>query len=107
MEPKWVLTSGQKKIRFRNLLKKRKSEKHNTNDNRQDSETENPSITVSNDSDQPIEEQSQDVVPKMHFRSFSDDTQERKNNIRTVPTLPRERNGNKPPNHATIRVEGK
>ena len=72
MEPKWVLTSGQKKIRFRNLLKKRKSEKHHTNTDRQDSETENPSITVSNDSapDQPTEEQSQDAIPKRHFRSF-------------------------------------
>ena len=27
MEPKWVLTSGQKKIRFRNLLKRRQSKK--------------------------------------------------------------------------------
>ena len=27
MEPKWVLTSSQKKIRFRNFLKKRKSGK--------------------------------------------------------------------------------
>ena len=109
MEPKWVLTSGQKKIRFRNLLKKRKSEKHNTNTNRQDSESETPSITVSNDSasDQQTEERSQGEVPKRHFRSFSDDTQETKNKIQTVPTIPRERNGNKPPNDATTRMGGK
>ena len=30
MEAKWVLTSGQKKIRFRNFLKKRKSNSGNT-----------------------------------------------------------------------------
>ena len=30
MEAKWVLTSGQKKIRFRNFLKKRKSDSGNT-----------------------------------------------------------------------------
>jgi hypothetical protein len=30
MEAKWVLTSGQKKIRFRNFLKKRKSKRGNT-----------------------------------------------------------------------------
>ena len=37
MEGKWVLTSGQKKIRFRNFLKKRKSDSGNTQEASSDS----------------------------------------------------------------------
>ena len=84
MEPKWVLTSGQKKIRFRNLLKKRKSEqkKSPSGDSPEDPEKTVTNETVRNQSSEGL---SQKPAPKKPNRSFSDDTQEPQNKVHTVP----------------------
>ena len=106
MEPRWVLTSGQKKIRFRNLLKKRKSEKQNANTNHQDSAADDNDNVNSNDSvpNQSREGQPQDVVPKRHFRSFSDDTLGSQDKTQTIP---RTRISNDQTIQSTAIAEGK
>ena len=106
MEPRWVLTSGQKKIRFRNLLKKRKSEKQNANTNHQDSAADDNDNANSNDSvpNQTREGQPQDFVPKRHFRSFSDDTLGSQDKTQTIPRM---RVSNDPPIQSTAIGEGK
>ena len=84
MEPKWVLTSGQKKIRFRNLLKKRKSEQKKSppGDSPEDPEIKVTTETVRNQSP---EELSHKPAPKKANRSFSDDPQEAQSKVHTVP----------------------
>ena len=106
MEPRWVLTSGQKKIRFRNLFKKRKSEKQNASTNHQDSAADDNDNANSNDSvpNQSREGPPQDVVPKRHFRSFSDDTLGSQDKTQTIP---RTRISNDQPIQTTAIAEGK
>ena len=84
MEPKWVLTSGQKKIRFRNLLKKRKTEKKKSTPGNSSEDTEKmvPNETVRNQSPEGL---SQKPAPKKSNRSFSDETQEAQSKVHTVP----------------------
>ena len=85
MEPRWVLTSGQKKIRFRNLLKKRRSNQTSTNTNNQEDDPDDPDKTVANNTVGRIspEERSQQSPDKRSFRSFSDDVQTTQNKIHT------------------------
>ena len=106
MEPRWVLTSGQKKIRFRNLLKKRRSNQNNTNTNNQEDDLEDPDKTVGNNTvgrNSP-EEQSQQSPDKRSFRSFSDDIQTSQNKIHTSYG---QFKCNNPPNHPPMSREGK
>ena len=83
MEPKWVLTSGQKKIRFRNLLKKRKCEKKKSTSegSSEDPEKLDADETLDNQSPEGL---SQTPAPKRQDRSFSNN-QETQNTAHSVP----------------------
>ena len=85
MEPRWVLTSGQKKIRFRNLLKKRRSNQNSNNTNNQEDELEDPDKRVTNNSvgRKSPENRSQQSPDKRSYRSFSDDVQTTQNKVHT------------------------
>ena len=101
-----MLTSGQKKIRFRNLFKKRKSETQNANTNHQDSAADDNDNANSNDSvpNQSRDGPPQDVVPKRRFRYFSDDTLGSQDKTQTIP---RTRISNDQPIQSTAIAEGK
>ena len=83
-----------------------KSEKQNASTNHQDSAADDNDNANSNDSvpNQSREGPPQDVVPKRHFRSFSDDTLGSQDKTQTIP---RTRISNDQPIQTTAITEGK